>query len=243
MRRSTICVTGANDYYFSMTCMLLHSFRVQCPGEQLYICDFGLTKEQKKFLRRDGVLLERPEHLTEDLHPYCLKASIGDFIGDLEFDNIIWIDSDIFLTGNICGPISKALSELPADKPGIALSRSCGEDSLSEFVERWSVKIFDTLLSHYGIDRELPYYNVGVVGIRGREFLNLWRDATHGIEEHLCFEQNICNLLIHRGLVHVHELDHRIFNAHNTDLAELSLRRGDDGVFGTFIGDEKVQKE
>jgi hypothetical protein len=198
-----------------------------------------MTEEQKKFFRRAGVLLERPEHLSGDLHPYCLKASIGDFLGVIEFENLIWIDSDIFLTGDICGPIGQALEALPADKPGVAISRSCGDDSLAEFVERWPVEIFDTLLKHYGVDQRLPYYSVGVVGIRGREFLQVWRDATHGIEEHMCFEQNICNLLLHQGVAHIHELDHRIFNAHNTDLGDLALRRDGNGDLGIFIGDEK----
>ena len=151
MHRSTICVTGANAQYFSMACMLLQSFKVECPGGQLYICDFGLTAKQKKFLNRAGVLLKRPEHLNDDLHPFCLKASIGDFVSHLEFDNLIWLDSDIFLTGDICGPITKALKTLPEDKPGIVLSRNCGEDSLAHFVGRWPVNIFDTLLSHLGV--------------------------------------------------------------------------------------------
>jgi hypothetical protein len=67
-------VTGVDHRMFDQLFPLMGSMRRYCPGTRLWVCDFGLTGQQKDLLHRMGVLLEMPAGLGRYDHAWYYKG-------------------------------------------------------------------------------------------------------------------------------------------------------------------------
>jgi len=218
-----------------LLCQLLRSFERYCPDQTLYVCDYGLTDPQAAFLRNMGILLPRPRTLAKNLHPFALKSSLAAYAAPLAVETLVWIDSDCLILGDV----TKRLTQLVAQHHSTSEFVSLAPDSsLFQFVQRWHPLPFESRLSAMNIDLSLPYYNVGVMVLRGEDFLRRWQELTLELGEHVCFEQNALNLMIYGGEVKCIEFSDERLNLHNAALNDVSVResRGD-SVF-VYDGDE-----
>ena len=219
----TVFVTGADARYFSMACGLSQAFKLSCPGEKLYICDFGLTPGQRRFLEKQGVLLRAPEDLKKGTHPFIFKASLGRFIEPLDHDAVVWIDCDCLVMTPIHEAIA-AMLESVGDADVLAVCENTGEGSIGEFLSRFDAEPFAALVAERGLSQHLPYFNSCVFCLRSRELLERWASMTREIKPHGVFEQNVFNVLAHSLPLKLLVLDHQIWNAHHTDLSRIELR-------------------
>ena len=75
-----ILITGATNRYFLMVCILIRSLRKWVSvQDRTYILDFGLSEPQRLYLKKRGLLLDRPPYLAGGAHPYFYKASMAEF--------------------------------------------------------------------------------------------------------------------------------------------------------------------
>lgn len=233
----TIFVTGADALYFPMACGLSQAFKVSCPGETLFVCDFGLTPGQRRFLAGQGVLLRAPEALPEGTHPFIYKASLGRFIEALDYDAVVWIDSDCVVMAPIHQAIATLLESV-GEADVLAVCENTGDASVGEFLSRFDAEPFATLLAERDLSLDLPYLNSGFFCLRSRELLERWAEMTGEIETHVVFEQNVFNVLAHSLPLKLIVLDHQVWNAHHTDLSRIEARESEPRRL--FLGDKPV---
>lgn len=182
-----------------MACLLGQSLKRHAPEVDFRVLDFGLTEPHRAFLKRRGYLVTRPADMPPDLHPYAYKASIGDFVRDVEWSNLVWIDADMIAVAPITASLHSLLDEMGKRGADVAATMA---GTVANFLENataggWNPKPFADAIRARGIDENLGYYSVGFVAFRSRGFLDRWRDLTRSIEQHVCFEQNAFNLLAH----------------------------------------------
>ena len=108
----TIVVTGGDRAYFLMGCMLVHSLKRWAPRLPVYFLDFGLDRQQRKFLDTICTVVRRPATLPAGLHQYAYKAAMGEFLRPIDRTTTIWLDSDMIAVG-----------------PVVTLWRPCGEST------------------------------------------------------------------------------------------------------------------
>ena len=220
-------VTGANADYFPMVACLIESFSRHNHRRRIKVCDFGLTPEQASFLRRFGALLERPD-TVEQSEAFSLKANLRLFLGRLEVGDLVWIDADCLILGDL----EAALDEAGAFSAGQAISAApvWGEQrTLGQFLQSGrhrpeDVMPFRLALEREGIPFDEPYVNSGVILFRGRGSLDRWADIYRSMDPHVLREQNAFNILCHQA--GYHPLDRAVFNITHEGLAEI--RRSSD---------------
>ncbi|TWB45726.1 hypothetical protein [Nitrospirillum pindoramense] len=194
-------VTGADERYFATTLLLLESFARQMPQARLMVCDYGLAPGQLAYLADRGQLLPRPEGLPETLHPYAKKAAILDYVGDLPWQALCWIDADMLAVGLDGAIMAHLLQRLEASGADIALTTDINELTLSDVAAMdaggTTMAPFRALLAESGADPAAPYISVGFWLCRSRALLVDWDRRSRGLRPHPLFEQNVMALLIH----------------------------------------------
>ncbi|MEO5327886.1 MAG: hypothetical protein H7829_06535 [Magnetococcus sp. THC-1_WYH] len=224
-----VYLTGATASYFLLVLPLLESFATYAPhGEKLYVCDFGLSEPQKKFLEAKGQLLPRPASLGPGLHPYRYKASMSLFAGELDYDALVWIDSDCLVVGSLVQAV-EAIMDAKADCGDfLSICQDLG-GSIADMVRNLPLAPFEQLLEKAGISRDQPYLNCAVFILRSHATLKAWREQVITLEEHPLFEQNLLNVLAYGTLKAVDLLDREVWNVHDLDLDRLEVHRDQDG--------------
>ncbi|MBF0187861.1 MAG: hypothetical protein HQL50_08035 [Magnetococcales bacterium] len=220
----TLYVTGANSRYFVMMCPLLMSFRLQSPETPLYVCDFGLTQAECRFLASLGILLPKPPDLPDDLHPYRYKAALHRFAEAKPYDTLVWIDADALITGPFVEKMEELIAEMEAQKTFIAV----GQDSvgtIGDYTGKFQEKVrpFTEMLDQTTISPDSPYLNCAVFAVRSPGFLEQWDTMSRHIPTHLTFEQNVFNILAYTLFDRVSLLDKETWNVHDLDLDEAKL--------------------
>lgn len=223
MKDKVIYITGANSFYFFNVCALLGSFEESCGGERIYICDFGLTEEHRRFFIRRGVLLPRPSDLGKNLHPFCSKGSIDKYLEHLDFNIVVWIDSDSIVVKPLGMAVNQIIAELGESDEFAAV---CPEslDTIADFIKKFDVKPFKRLMQEAGLSTNKPYLSSGVFILRSKQILLEWARMVLEIEHHLLFEQNLFNYLVYKNLASISFLDGEIWNVHDLYLDELKIR-------------------
>lgn len=224
-----VYLTGATASYFLLVLPLLESFATFAPnGEKLYVCDFGLSAPQKNFLEAKGQLLPRPASLESGLHPYRYKASMSLFAQELDYDAVVWIDSDCLVVGPFVQAV-EAIMQAKADSGDfLSICQDLG-GSIADMVRNLPLAPFDHLLEKAGISRDKPYLNCAVFVLRSHDTLKAWREQVVDLEEHPLFEQNLLNVLAYGTLKAVDLLDREVWNVHDLDLDRLGVHRDQDG--------------
>jgi hypothetical protein len=189
------------------------------------VCDFGLTPEQKAFLKKRGILAKRPSGLSDGLCSFYYKASIGQYLSDVKGDTIAWLDCDCLVAAPLGEHFRTLIEKLRLYEHYVAV---CPDDSgtIGDFIERHKddkdgTDPFDRLVKDWGISKKLPYLNSAVFLLRGNDFLKQWQRWSFSLPYHVLFEQNVFNGLAYRGFFHLHLLDADVWNVHNSALDRL----------------------
>lgn len=244
MQNSTIHVTGANEAYFPMICMLLESHAEFSNGHKLWVCDFGLSNEQQLFLKKEDVLLARPPTLAAGLHPFYYKASLSEYLQDVDFETLLWLDADCL----IVGPLDDLLQELPENchnSEFVAVCRdSCGniENFLCGCADNGrNARPFEDIMRNNSLPITVPYLNSGIFLARSNKLLVDWFTATFRIEFHVLFEQNMFNYVAYRNQIPVFLLSEERINVHGNGLNRLGVSGAKhDGTKDVFLDNHRV---
>ncbi|MGN7612331.1 hypothetical protein ACQZV8_09625 [Magnetococcales bacterium HHB-1] len=240
-------VTGADAGYFTVLSPLLLSFEVFSPQAQLFVCDFGLTQEQCRFLAAKGQLLPIPTHLPKDLHPFYYKASLYHYTRLHDFDALVWVDGDTLITDDIHKKVIKKVAEMAAEGSVVA---ACADTTgtIGDFLRRFDgvnsgIVPFAQALDKQNISTAHPYLNSAVFIIRKRDFLRTWAKEAFEIDHHLLFEQNLFNLLAYGRFAPMTLLDAKVWNVHDLLLDQLSLQSQSGtskAPFLVYLGDKRT---
>jgi hypothetical protein len=219
-------VTGADDRMFLHTLILLQTFANVGAADAIKVCDFGLTKGQRSFLKAHGQLLVADPSIPQSYqHPWYSKAALVQFIAP-DVDTVVWLDCDVMLTSDPRSEVAALVAEMRQSGEIVA---ACNERfDLGEFCRNWEAKGKNTvpfvrLLHQFGVASHHPYLNSGVFVAASREWLVKWKEVTFDIEEHFLFEQNAFNATAWLAPEHVRLLDRRHWNLHGSDLDRISI--------------------
>jgi hypothetical protein len=229
-------VTGADAKYLLMAGALWRSLSDAGWTGGFHICDFGLTDHQAAALREAGVLLPRPPSLGTDLHPFFHKASLIDYVADLDFDLLVWIDCDMIVVDDPTTALNGLAETLTRRGLTAAVCVDAGVASVAEACARLAMRPFQDALARSGLDENRPYLNTGFVAVNRRETLTAWRDLAFSVPVHALFEQNAFNLLVHTGRCPTLSLPTARWNVHGPLLG--AARATTDGV--VHVGDERA---
>lgn len=209
-----LIVTGANARCFAMTGLLERSLARWLPGIPLWVCDFGLTEGQRRFLAAEGRLLARPATVPEGIHPYLAKAALADYLpAGRAAEPVVWFDSDMVATGPLAEPLAAVTQAMRA---GGAVAAACGDAgaaSIDAFIERWPVAPFADAVRAAGIEGGRPYLNSGFF-LCGAEVLRRVRDRCAALPMHPMIDQNAFNLTVWEPAGPVMVLDAAVWNVH-----------------------------
>jgi hypothetical protein len=154
------CVSDAR--YFLGAAGMINSLRLLGHDEPIYLLDCGLTREQRRLLDGEVVLLDG----REEVPPYLLKT-----IAPLRHraEVMVLIDADMIATRPLGGPIAIA-----AEGRVVAF-----ENDSHRFVPAWGEAL------ELGEARERPYVSSGLLalgGALGEEVLRLLDDRQRRVE-------------------------------------------------------------
>jgi hypothetical protein len=196
-----VVVTGADSKFVLMAGALFKSLRAAGWTGPFRICDFGLTDRQAAALRDAGLLLPRPRNLAAGLHPFYYKASLVEYVADVDFDLLVWIDSDMIAADDPVAALHALAADLRRAGKPVAICADVGAGSIAEACDRLPMQPFRDAMRRSGLGDELPYLNTGFVAIGDRSLLFAWRELAFAMPPHMLFEQNAFNFLLHsRGL-------------------------------------------
>ncbi len=227
---SFIFVTGCNAGYFNTLLVTLQSFALRLPDQRLLVCDYGLAPNQREFLRGQGQLLDRPPGIPPKTHPYRCKAAILRYLENAghrlgEQDVLIWIDADLtFMDVGIkdFAAVFDVMKErgiqVAACRNGLSIGQMC------EFGNREKMEPFREALTFSGVAQNLPYYSIGIFFCRSASFLKRWDEVTAIVENHMCFEQNMFTMVVHRDRVPFMHLDLEEWQAQGDSLDKIEIR-------------------
>jgi hypothetical protein len=240
-KSKTVYVTGIDEKYFLMVLPLLHSFETFCSNEKLYVCDFDLNEKQRQFFKHKEMLLPRPSNLPEGLHPYRNKSAIKYYLEDVEYDNVVWIDSDCLVVGPLSQGVDNIVDGIDLDQPLIASSADGDRYEIAEFFKRFPAEPFEYLVKKFETPPDNLYLNCGVFILRSQETLKDWFTLSSDIPIHPMFEQNMFNILAYRNFPSIHELDLEVWNVHDLALNDLEvIRPKKHGPFSVKLGEKEV---
>ena len=229
-------VTGADAKFLPMAGALRQSLGDAGWRGDVRICDFGLTDRQAGILREAGILLSRPARLAPGIHPFFCKAALVDYVAALDFDVLVWIDSDMIALDDVAPALGDLAAQLAAQGRKAALSADAGVASIAEACARLDMRPFQDALARAGIGADRPYLNTGLVAIADRGVLAAWRDLAFSIPAHALFEQNAFNLLVHDGRCPAMLVPAARWNVHGPLLAAAT--HGAEG--GVVVGDQRA---
>jgi hypothetical protein len=219
-------VTGINENYFLLCCMLMESLDRHFPLVPLHVMDFGLSDAQREFLRVKGMLLPMPAGLSRNDHPYKLKGAMRDFLGD-RFEAPVWIDADIFALRDGTDELRARWNEMWAGGRRVAVTTCHGRpDGVAEtmgFVT--GAQPMPHLRAFVDANPMLAqrlYVNAALIMFRETGVISGWRAATDAYEGDACWEQNALNAILAPDLVDALMLDARIWNMHSALIDQMT---------------------
>lgn len=253
VKETYLYVTGANAAYFPLVATLLGSFETFVPHSQLMVCDFGLTEGQARFFANLGILLPKPDDILPHQHPYYYKACVGHYIKDLDFDVLVWIDSDCVIVGPITQFLSQYLATVdPKQEAFLACPDSAGK-TIAEFVATFpdpNEPFVQNKLAQLPGAYQESYLSAGLFAIRSRSVLAAYHETVQITPPHFLYDQNILNYLVYKNALHVIKLNWMQWNISGPYLNDLvvdtsggvlAVRHGHDRVWNIHLSDGKEQ--
>jgi len=223
-------VTGATRAYFPTLLVLLQSFAEQIGGNPPCVCDYGLDTGQRHFLRRRGLLLERPPAFRHAIHPLREKALLSAYLGHngidaSGLDAVIWLDADLTIVGCTRTDFESATDEMTARGIIIAASPQGTIADLLAVLRRLNpiTEPFERALADSAIEHTRTYYSSGIFICRSPSFLDEWRELGFRVADHPVLDQNMFNVVIHRSAAPVLALDSEEWQAQGDALDRVQL--------------------
>lgn len=217
-------VTGANEAFFPTLMVLLQSFAEQIGGTLPYVCDYGLAMGQREFLRRRGLLLERPAALGPPMGALREKAIVQEYfrhagVDIAGADAIVWLDGDLTLVGCSRGDFEAVVAEMALRDIAVAASPQGTIATMLEGFRRQGSPTapFERLLPE-GTDPAKSYYSTGLFLCRSPSFLKHWSEMSRGAAEQPVLDQNAFNAVVLHGAHAVLPLDIDLWQAQGSTL-------------------------
>src|SRR5215831_14054999 len=127
-------LTGSDAQMFAQTLILMQSFAAAGGSHKLRICDFGLTKGQRRFLQKRGQLASAKPPIPQQYdHPWHRKAALGRF-ADPDADAVVWLDADMVVVADVCAQVEMLVAEMKRTKHAIAASADRDQFSIADFL-------------------------------------------------------------------------------------------------------------
>jgi len=207
-------VTGANRAFFPTLMVLLQSFAEQIDRRLPHVCDYGLAPGQREFLRRRSLLLERSPTLGPPMSPLREKAILHEYLrhsgfAATEVDAVVWLDGDLTIVECSLGEIEAVTAEMARTDVAIA---ACPQGTIAELVaalrgQGSAGAPFERSLAESAIDAAKPYYSTGIFVCRSPSFLERWCETSRVAADQPVLDQNMFNIVVHRGTLPVLALD------------------------------------
>ncbi len=242
-------VTGANGAFFPTLLVLLQSFAEQVGGRLPSVCDYGLATTQREFLRRRDLLLERPSALGPPMGPLREKGILHEYFRHSGIDvggadAVVWLDADLTLVGCSRADFEAVAAEIARRDIEIAASSEGTIARMLEIFRRQGSPVapFERLLVESAIDTAKPYYSTGVFLCRAASFLERWSETSRGAGDQPVLDQNMFNVIVHRGTHPVLPLDIDIWQAQGDTLERLRIAPGTAPGRGSVLFDGQPVK-
>ena len=224
-------VTGANGAFFPTLMVLLQSFVEQVGGGMPYVCDYGLAPGQREFLRRRGILLERPPAFGPPMNPLREKAILREYFrhSGIEIRDagaVVWLDGDLTLVGCSRADFEAVAAEMAVRNAEIAAAPQSTIGAMLDVLRRQGPRAaepFERLVAKSPIDTAKPYYSTGIFLCRSASFLARWAEMSSGVPDQPVLDQNIFNAVVHSGTRSVLPLDIDIWQAQGDTLDSLRI--------------------
>ena len=223
-------VTGANSAFFPTLMVLLQSFAEQIDRRLPHVCDYGLAPAQREFLRRRGLLLQRSPTLGPPMSPLREKAILHDYfrhsgLEATDADAVVWLDGDLTIVGCSLAEIEAVTAEMARSDIEVA---ACPQGTIAELVATLrrngsAGAPFERALAESGIDGSKPYYSTGIFVCRSQSFLERWSETSRGAAEQPVLDQNMFNIVVHRGTRPVLALDIDIWQTQGDALDRVQM--------------------
>ena len=245
-------VTGGNHEFFPTLLGLLQSFSERIAGTPLRSCDFGLLPSEQEFLRRRGLLLERPARLDPALHPYQLKSALHLYLRDNRLglapgDTLVWLDGDLIILAATLADYAAVAAELAERELEVAICQGPDRHSVGEaiaFLLKLGLKAepFARVAEDAAIDLARPYCSSGFFFCRSAGFLQRWCNLALATEHHNIIDQNMFNVVLHRSTQPALMLDCDVWQTQHRALDAVRLVPGDASEPQRgFIGDQAIK--
>ena len=223
-------VTGANRAFFPTLMVLLQSFAEQIDRRLLHVCDYGLAPAQREFLRRRGLLLERSPTLGPLMSPLREKAILHEYFGHsglaaTDVDAVVWLDGDLTIVECSLAEIEAVTAEMARTDVEIA---ACPQGTIAELVAALrrlgsAGAPFERALTESAIDAAKPYYSTGIFVCRSPSFLERWCAVSRVAADQPVLDQNMFNIVAHRGMLPVLALDIDIWQTQGDTLDRVRV--------------------
>ena len=196
------------------------------PDQRIYVCDFGLTEAQIRYLDGEGILLPLPSKLVEFEHAWYRKASLYEYVAPLGVDGFVWLDCDMILLEDIRPKLILVAEEMKSDGSHIAICQDASGLDFQGFADLGlekgaDIQPFIALAAAMNCSMNSNYLNTGFMLLNGMQLPMLWGAMTRKQHEWLLFEQCSMNLLAHNGSWQIKQLDCREWNAHGPFLEDV----------------------
>jgi hypothetical protein len=229
----TVIVTGCEKNYFLMACTLLHTLKRWCPDVPVYVLDFGLDVAQKRFLADRAIVLDRPSDLPPHLDPFLYKAAIAKYLRPIDWSTIVWLDCDMIAVGPIRQRLNEVVTEMERNSIEVAACLDISETIGAFLAGGYKAEPFVAAIRKQDISPSSRYFNVGIVICRSHEFVDAWTALAGRIADHVNFDQNLFNLVVHARKHSILTLPRHEWNVHGSMLA--SIRAASDPIYGTKL--------
>ncbi len=225
MEPETIVVTGADENYFVLACLLMQSLKRFAPRFPFYVLDFGLNGAQRRFLAGRGMLIDMPASVERGSHPFVCKTALGDYLRAVSWLEVVWLDSDTIAVRALDDDLQALVADLKRDSIEVAICQDTVQTVANLFAGGWQMQPFADALRAEGVGLDARYFNTGVFVCRSPELLARWRRVAADMPFHTCFDQNVFNLLLHNSAMTI--LPSEKWNLHGYLLGDVAPPHAD----------------
>jgi len=164
------------------------------------------------------------------MSPLREKAILHDYFrhGGLEAndaDAVVWLDGDLTIVGCSLAEIEAVTAEMARRDVEIA---ACPQGTIAELVAALrrhgsAGAPFERGLAESAIDTAKPYYSTGIFVCRSPSFLERWSETSRGAADQPVLDQNMFNIVVHRGTRAVLALDIDIWQTQGDAIDRLQV--------------------
>jgi hypothetical protein len=220
---SPIYLVPFDKKYFLLGLSLLANLKKYIHDfENVFVLDFGLTKNHLEFLEEFGVSVIPCSRELVGSHPFKLKSSLIVFLRNKKLLGrwVVLLDADMLILKSPVDEIHSLILEMTKNKNKISICKDMGGcETVSHFLDLYKngTPKFKRYSSESALS--LPYLNIGFVIFSPDFNFYEFKYLADCMEGDICWEQNAINLMCLEGLSHL-LLDPKKWNLHGSHLLE-----------------------